>query len=136
VDTATGEAGEEKLVHARGDAERFYRGLPVPSMIGLEATGNSEWFAELVEDLGHALWIGDAAQIRASYVRQQKTDKRDAEHTRKLLEEVANEIRRPDHPSAFRTDRLPWGAKPTHSRRHHATSVEGHRNHLLRGKYS
>src|SRR5882724_3288400 len=66
VDTETGETGEEKLVHATGEAERFYRGMPVPSSIGMEATGNSQWFVELVEDLGHALWIGDAAQIRAS----------------------------------------------------------------------
>jgi len=74
-------------VHATGEAERFYRGMPVPSLIGMEATGNSQWFVELVEDLGHALWIGDAAQIRASYVRQQKTDKRDAAHIRMLMEE-------------------------------------------------
>jgi len=87
VDTETGETGEAKLVHATGEAERFYRGMPVPSLIGVEATGNSQWFVELVEDLGHALWIGDAAQIRASYVRQQKTDKRDAAHIRMLMEE-------------------------------------------------
>ena len=87
LDTETGETGEQKLVHATGDAERFYRQMPAPSLIGMEATGNSQWFVELVEDLGHALWIGDAAQIRASYVRQQKTDKRDAGHIRKLLAE-------------------------------------------------
>jgi transposase len=87
LDTETGETGEQKLVHATGDAERFYRQMPVPSLIGMEATGNSQWFMELVEDLGHALWIGDAAQIRASYVRKQKTDKRDAGHIRKLLAE-------------------------------------------------
>jgi transposase len=33
------------------------------------------------------VWIGDAAQIRASYVRQQKTDKRDAAHILKMLVE-------------------------------------------------
>ena len=87
VDTETGETGEAKLEHATGEAERFYRGMPVPSLIGMEATGNSQWFVELVEDLGHAVWVGDAAQIRASYVRRQKTDKRDAGHIRKLLEE-------------------------------------------------
>ncbi len=87
LDTETGETGEQKLVHATGDAERFYRQMPVPSLMGMEATGNSQWFVELVEELGHALWIGDAAQIRASYVRKQKTDKRDAGHIRKLLEE-------------------------------------------------
>src|SRR5580704_3716090 len=51
----------------------------------MEATGNSQWFVELVEDLGHEIWIGDAAQIRASYVRKQKTDKRDAAHILKLV---------------------------------------------------
>jgi transposase len=38
-------------------------------------------------ELGHELWVGDAAAIRASYVRQQKTDKRDAAHILKLLVE-------------------------------------------------
>jgi hypothetical protein len=47
-------------------------------LIGMEVTGNSPVFVELVEDLAHAIWIGDAAQIRASYVRKQKTDKRNA----------------------------------------------------------
>ena len=55
--------------------------------MGMEATGNSQWFMELLEDLGHEVWIGDAAQIRASYVRKQKTDKRDAAHILKLLVE-------------------------------------------------
>jgi transposase len=36
-------------------------------------------------ELGHQVWIGDAAQIRAAYVRKQKTDKRDAAHVLKLL---------------------------------------------------
>jgi transposase len=31
------------------------------------------------------VWVGDAVQIRASYVRKQKTDKRDAAHILKLL---------------------------------------------------
>ena len=33
------------------------------------------------------MWIGDAAKIRASYVRKQKTDKRDAGNILKLLVE-------------------------------------------------
>jgi transposase len=32
----------------------------------------------LLAELGHELWIGDAAKIRASEVRKQKTDERDA----------------------------------------------------------
>ena len=70
-----------------GDARLFYQQLPAPVLIGMEATGNSQWFVELVEDLGHEIWIGDAAQIRASYVRKQKTDKRDAAHILKLVVE-------------------------------------------------
>ena len=87
LDTETGETGEQKLLHATGEAKQFYEQLPRPALIGMEATGNSQWFIELVQDLGHEIWIGDAAQIRASYVRKQKTDKRDAAHILKLLVE-------------------------------------------------
>jgi transposase len=87
LDTEGGDTGERKLVHGTGEAQQFYRQLAAPVLIGMEATGNSQWFIELVEDLGHTIWIGDAAQIRASYVRKQKTDKRDAAHILKLLVE-------------------------------------------------
>ena len=87
LDTETGETGEQKLVHATGDAKQFYEQLASPVLIGMEATGNSQWFIEWVQELGHEIWIGDAAQIRASYVRKQKTDKRDADHIRKLVVE-------------------------------------------------
>jgi transposase len=87
LDAETGETGERKLVHAEGDAERFYRQMPAPALVGMEATGNSHWFVDLLAEIGHELWVGDAAQIRASYVRQQKTDKRDAAHIMKLLAE-------------------------------------------------
>ena len=87
LDTETGETGERKLLHATGEAKQFYEQLAAPVLIGMEATGNSQWFVELVEDLGHEIWIGDAAQIRASYVRKQKTDKRDAAHILKLVVE-------------------------------------------------
>jgi len=87
LEAETGETGERKLVHAEGDAERFYRQMPAPALVGMEATGNSHWFVDLLAEIGHELWVGDAAQIRASYVRQQKTDKRDAAHIMKLLAE-------------------------------------------------
>ncbi len=86
-DTETGEVTEHKLVNGNGDAERFYRQLSVPSLVGIEARGNSQWFIDLLRRLGHEAWMGDAAQIRASYVRKQKTDKRDAAHILKLLVE-------------------------------------------------
>ena len=87
LDAETGETGECKLVNGDGEAERFYRGLAEPALVGVEACGNSQWFLELLQQLGHEVWVGDAAQIRASYVRKQKTDKRDAAHILKLLVE-------------------------------------------------
>lgn len=85
VDTETGEMTEHKLVNGDGEAQRFYRRLPVPSLVGIEACGNSQWFIDLLQRLGHEVRIGDAAQIRASYVRKQKTDRRDAAHILRLL---------------------------------------------------
>lgn len=87
LDTETGETGEQKLVHANGEAQEFYRRLPGPALVGLEATGNCHWLQDLLAEMGHEVWIGDAAKIRASYVRRQKTDKRDAAHILKLLVE-------------------------------------------------
>ena len=36
-DEATAELEELKLSHGKGEAERFYGALPVPSLIGVEA---------------------------------------------------------------------------------------------------
>jgi transposase len=85
VDTATGETEEKKLEHASGEAEKFYRGLSGPALIGMESTGNCQWFVEMATTAGHEVWIGDAAKIRASEVRQQKHDRRDAALILKLL---------------------------------------------------
>ena len=83
----TGETGDQKLVHEPGAVEKFYRQFPAGSRIGMEATGNCQWFVELVTSLGHEVRIGDAAKIRASDSRQQKHDKRDARLLVQLLAE-------------------------------------------------
>ena len=85
VDTATGETAERKLEHASGEAERFYQQLEGPALIGMESTGNCQWFVEMATRAGHDVWIGDAARIRASDWRQQKHDRRDAALILKLL---------------------------------------------------
>jgi len=85
VDTATGETGEQKLEHASGEAARFYRQLRAPALIGMESTGNCQWFVEMATETGHDVWIGDAAKIRASDSRQQKHDRRDAALILRLL---------------------------------------------------
>ncbi len=83
----TGEAGDQKLVHEPGAVEKFYRQFPAGTRIGMEATGNCQWFVELVTGLGHKVLVGDAAKIRASDSRQQKHDKRDARLLVQLLAE-------------------------------------------------
>src|SRR6202047_229811 len=86
VDTETGEASEGRLGHEQGEARRFYealRGQPV--RVGMEAMGNSQWFEQMLAEMGHELWRGEAAEIRRLVVRQQKTDKRDAQHILTLL---------------------------------------------------
>lgn len=85
VDTQTGELVERRLEHENGEARRFYAHLPTPARVGIEATGHTQWFERLLAELGHELWVGDAAQIRAQVVRKQKTDPRDAAHLLELL---------------------------------------------------
>ncbi len=85
LDPSTGHRGNVRLEHGTGDAERFYAALPAGTRVGIEATGRVAWFERLLSRLGHELWVGDAARIRASEVRQQKTDRRDAELLLRLL---------------------------------------------------
>jgi len=89
LDQGTGEFTEMRLSHqAQGEeARKFYSALHGPVRVGLEASGQSQWFERLLAELGQELWIGDAAKIRASTDRKQKTDRRDAELLLQLLVE-------------------------------------------------
>ena len=84
-DKRTGEVAEKRLQH-RGEAEQFYRSLAGQEVrVGMEACGHYPWFERLLTEMGIELWWGDAGQVRASVVRKQKTDRRDAEHLLHLL---------------------------------------------------
>jgi len=85
VNQETGEVMTRRLVHENGEARGFYASWPRGARVGIEATFPALWFERLLADCGHQLWVGDAAQVRASVVRQQKTDTRDAEHLLDLL---------------------------------------------------
>jgi transposase len=76
---------ERRLDPESGEARAFYRNLERPVRVGIEATGPIHWFEQLLAELGHELWIGDSGKIRASEVRKQKTDERDAAHILELL---------------------------------------------------
>jgi len=85
LETETGEIITRRLEHEGGEAKGFYTGLRKPALIGIEATGYTQWFERLMAELGHELRVGDPAEIRARAVRRQKTDTRDAEHLLDLL---------------------------------------------------
>jgi transposase len=85
LDRETGEIIERRLDHETGEARAFYGALPRPARVGMEATGPAPWFERMLAEQGHELWVGDAAAIRASVVRKQKTDSRDALHILDLL---------------------------------------------------
>jgi transposase len=87
LDTETGATKEHKLMHASGEGEGFYGMLASPVIVGIETVGNDQWFVQLLQKLGHEVCVGDAAQIRASYMRKQKTDRRDAKPILQLLVE-------------------------------------------------
>jgi transposase len=85
LDTDTGELVEKRLDHESGEAKRFYEGLKEPALVGIESTGYTIWFAEMLGRLGHQLVVGEAGKIRAQETRQQKHDRRDADHILNLL---------------------------------------------------
>ena len=85
IEEETGEIRVVRLEHASGEVRSFYARWPRGTVVGVEATFPALWFEQLLSELGHELWVGDAARIRASEVRQQKTDARDAEHLLDLL---------------------------------------------------
>ena len=79
LDTQSGEVMERSLAHEnKEEVRKFYAGLPAPACVGIEATGGSQWFERMLVELGHVMWIGDAAKIRLMENRKQKTDRRDA----------------------------------------------------------
>lgn len=84
-DNGTGEMQQKRLQH-RAEAEEFYRSLAGQQvLVGMEACGHYPWFERLLAEMGIELRLGDAAKVRASVVRKQKTDRRDAEHLMHLL---------------------------------------------------
>jgi transposase len=85
LDRETGELVERRLEHESGEARAFYAALAGAVRVGIEATGHTHWFEAMLAELGHELWMGDAAKIRAAVVRKQKTDARDAAHLLELM---------------------------------------------------
>ena len=93
LEMETGEIVTRRLEHENGEAKAFYARLPKPALIGIEATGYTQWFERMLAEIGHELWIGDPAEIGARSVRKQVTDTRAAEHRRRAWSTRISRIR-------------------------------------------
>jgi transposase len=85
LDTSDGTTGQVEILHERDDIREYYSQFEGEVIIGIEACGYTNWFEELMEELGHKLVVGDAAEIRRLARRRQKNDRRDADLLLELL---------------------------------------------------
>jgi transposase len=84
--TNEGVISTHNLKHQDKDELRaFYQQFSGRVIVGLEASGYSLWFEQLLEELGHEVWLGDATEIRRRARWRQKNDRSDAELILDLL---------------------------------------------------
>src|SRR3989449_9373854 len=96
--TKGGEVRRQELKHQdKAEVRAFYAQFTGHVVIGLEASGYSPWFEQLLEELGHEVWLGDATEIRRRSRWRQKNDRRDAELILELL--IHDEFPRLHRPS-------------------------------------
>jgi transposase len=85
LDSSDGTTAVVELSHERDDIREYYSQFQGEVLVGIEACGYTNWFEELMEQLGHKLLVGDAAEIRRLARRRQKNDRRDANLLLELL---------------------------------------------------
>src|SRR5687768_12514168 len=96
--TEDGVMSTHELKHQnKAELKAFYSRFSGPVLVGLEASGYSPWFEQMLEELGHEVWLGDATEIRRRARRRQKNDRRDAELILDLL--IHDEFPRIHRPS-------------------------------------
>lgn len=87
LDCETGEINRQTLKHDGETVRAFYRALPTPVTVGIEATGSMGWFLQMLDELGITYQVGHPAKIRQADTRKQKHDRRDAVLLLQLLVE-------------------------------------------------
>ena len=64
MDTQDGEIKQQELKHGSDDIRGFYQQFAGEVVVGIEASGYSSWFEDMLEGIGCQVWIGDATEIR------------------------------------------------------------------------
>jgi transposase len=93
VDTEAGEFTEKTLCHEGNAVRESCAALEGPVVAGIEATGATQWFLEVLEELGIECRVGHPAKIGAAKTRKQEHDRRDA---RLMLDLLLMEDRVPE----------------------------------------
>lgn len=85
-DKEVGEIKYRLINHSDQNAVReFYKQADKDSLIGIEATGSTEWFEKMLDSMGLKLKIGNPRMIRRMALSRHKNDFRDAETILDLL---------------------------------------------------
>jgi transposase len=84
-DTQTGDTRTFDLAHDRERVREFYRSLPEPAIVGIEASARAVWFENMLFESDHKLLVGNPVLIRKRAVSRHKNDRRDAELILELL---------------------------------------------------
>ncbi|MDA2925007.1 IS110 family transposase [Acidobacteria bacterium AH-259-L09] len=96
VDRATGEISEADLRHDDlKEVRRLYQRFDAGSTVGMEVSGYSYWFEQIVHELGLELKVIPGGEVARRRRRRQKNDRRDVEHLLEML--VAGNV-----PTVFR----------------------------------
>jgi len=88
--TEDGEIRETRLCHRKDDlrhdeVREFYVQFKSKVIVGIEAGGCTDWFEDLLAEMGIEVWVGESKRIRKLAVRKQKNDKLDAAHILDLM---------------------------------------------------
>ena len=83
--TRDGEIRHCKLDPRKDNLREFFTQFEDEVIVGFEVSGYTDWFEQLLEELGHQVWVGDAAEIRRQARRRQKNDWRDADLILELM---------------------------------------------------
>lgn len=79
IDTSNGEVHQDQFSHTGDEVRQFYARFVGEVIVGFEASGYSTWFEEMLEEIGHQVWVGHAGEIRKRARSRHKNDNRDAD---------------------------------------------------------